>query len=318
MKKQIILILTLFLSFTSCEWIGTPSPDISLITRFDLTKEYTIPVRDGSYTIVTKSPLVKSSGAFDTIAVTNVSTTIDISKNDNPSVTYVSELDYNPTITGKNYKRDFILAFEDIGGDMDYNDLIAMIEEKLHFDAGSNKSHSITFTVTPIARGAVSYSKLGFILYVNDRIVLTDYVSIDVKRELFSNQGDFINTFNNLPHISNLPTWVKTIRFNATNLQGINLDQPIKIKIAYFLEILGGRNYIAMTNEPLNQSVAYNNQINGYGYPYGLFIPSKTFRYPQEGANIKSIYLDFELWKNGLSPFPFTTRIDSTLLYRPK
>lgn len=318
MKKQIILILILFLSFTSCEWIETPKPDISLITRFDLTKEYTIPVKEGSYSVVTRNPLVKSSGGFDTIAITNVSTTIDISKNDNPSVTYISELEYNPIITGKNYNRNFIVAFEDLGGDMDYNDLIVMVNEKLHFDAGSNKSHSITFMVTPIARGATSFSKLGFILYVNDRIILTDYVSTDVKRDLFLNQGDFINTFNHLPHISNLPLWTKRIPLNDSNLQGINLTQPIKIKITYFLEILGGRNYIAMTNKPLNQSVSYNSQINGNGYPYGLFIPSQTFRYPQEGSNIKSIYLDFDFWKNGIIPSPFTSRIDTTLLYRPK
>lgn len=313
--KKILLLLTFIGLLTSCDWLGYPKPNTDLITNFDLNKEYTIPVKSGHYSIVTVSnPVTKGGVIIDTIAVTNTATTMDIDQYANPSVEYVSELVYNPTITGKNYKRNFILAFEDLGGDMDYNDLIVRVDEKLHFDAGANKSHSLTFTINPIARGAISSSKLGFILYINDRLVLSGYVTENVKSDLFKNYGDFINTFMNLPHVD-LPIYSKVISFGNENLVGINLQNDIKFKIAYFLEIGPGRNYIAMTNKPLNEGVSYNSQINGNGYPYGLFIPGTTFDYPQEGKSIKSIYLDFDLWKIGARTTFLTTNRNPEFIY---
>lgn len=304
MKKILTLVLiTVFLS--SCvDWVGGPTYEKSIenISKFDLTETLKVPTKSGYVTVIqTKSG--------DTLAVTNQPTQIVVPLIEEVIITYLSELDYNPTRSGKNYVRKFTLAFEDIGGDLDYNDLVLKVEERVHFDAGAGTSHKITFNVYPVARGAKEPAKLGYILYTNNIRIQEGYVSTDVKNELFPGRGDFVNVYKHLPQDLTVPPYQKTITFPFYE------SSILSLRIVYFLEFGGGRNYIAVNYRTVNQAIPFNYQISVLGYPYGILIPYWGFRYPEESSRIQNSYLDFEKWKNGEINNPFLSNIDYTRLY---
>ena len=173
--------------------------------QYKLTTEWTVPVQDGSITVVEYNGEVIYEG--------NVPMKIDIPKENYSSTRsiegldwhYVANGDLNPGNPYYTSSRDGILMFEDSpNGDNDYNDYICYFREMFSVYLKGDKIDHILFhklDVFPKALGNTKSISFGVeLVNVNSGDMIADIIIYeDVRKEAFDGATGFINTYKNVP-----------------------------------------------------------------------------------------------------------------------
>lgn len=123
----------------------------------------------------------------------------------------------------------------------------------------------------------------------------TEIISDNCRNDFFNGDNGFINTVNSNRFINYKK---KKYTFNI-NGASTNFIKPFIISGNH-------KSYVAAYNE--NNSISFN------GYPYGLAITDKHFKYPKECINITKAYPQFLNWVYG-STNNFTKVSNSEYLY---
>lgn len=304
----------LFLTITAC-LTACMNDDVYVepnMEQYKLTTEWTVPVQDGSITVVEYNGEVIYEG--------NVPMKIDVPKENYSSTRSIEGLDWHYVANGdlkpgKLYytsSRDGILMFEDSpNGDNDYNDYICYFREMFSVYLKGDKIDYILFhklDVFPKALGNTKSISFGVeLVNVNSGDMIADIIIYeDVRKEAFDGATGFINTYKNVPEYPLNSKFDKVIT-NKTYRPENDLKND-EFGINYYI-IVNGKKYYT-TNS--SKAMLTENKT-----PYGLYIPHviNFWSYPIERSPIWEGYPNFKGWMLGNNQAPFAI-VKSEYLYK--
>lgn len=155
-----------------------------------------------------------------------------------------------------------------------------------------NKIYKVSIDIEPIALGSSNNIEFGVELPDNKTVIISD----NCRKDFFNNDNGFINTVKGDKFI-NYPK--KRYVYDVDNAESNSYIKPFIISSNH-------KSYVAAYNE--NNSISFN------GYPYGLAITDRNFKYPTETTNITKAYPNFLSWVYG-NTNNFTNNYNKEYLY---